>query len=84
MSETQFVDGLRAYRPHERAPDFVKANLKVDRDELIEWLKGQPEIVRIDIKESRGGNYYAAVNDYKPKADDRTDQEPFEDSPIPF
>lgn len=65
-NEQKFVDGLRAYAPRDNAPDFVKANLVINVAELQEWLAQRSGEVRIDIKESRGGKFYAGENDYKP------------------
>ena len=68
MSEVKFVDGLRVFPPHERAPDFVKAQLVITRKALGNWLRGEPDDeIRIDVKESRNGKWYAAVNDYRPQ-----------------
>ena len=66
-NEPKFVDGLRAYAPRDNAPDFVKANLVINVAELQVWLAQRSGEVRIDIKESRGGKYYASENDYKPE-----------------
>lgn len=97
-NEQKFVDGLRAYAPRDNAPDFIIANLVVNVAELQAWLAQRSGEVRIDIKESRNGKFYASENDYKPngkpeaKAKPRQ-QEPagdasggFEDDPdgIPF
>ena len=38
MSDIIFVNGLSAKKPHENAPDFVKANLSVKVASLHEWL----------------------------------------------
>jgi hypothetical protein len=60
--------GLFANKPHEKAPDFIKAKLNIDREEFIAWLKDQPEKVNIDIRESKDGTkWFAAVNDWKPE-----------------
>ena len=38
--ENVFVDGLRTWKPHEKAPDFVKYEQEVtDIDELYRWMK---------------------------------------------
>ena len=65
-NETKFVDGLRAYAPRDNAPDFVKANLVINVAELQAWLAQRSGEVRIVIKESRNGKFYASENDYKP------------------
>src|SRR6185312_13116490 len=66
-AEAKFVDGLRVYAPKQGAPSFIIANLVVNVAELREWLSERTENeVRIDIKQSRGGKYYASENDYRP------------------
>lgn len=88
--KTPFVDGLRVYAPHERAPDFVKGAIVIEREKLAAWLATQTEDkIRIDIKESRGGNWYAAVSTYKPGAKkeppkDKPKSDEFVDDEIPF
>lgn len=67
-NEPEFVNGLIVKPPHANAPDFVKASLSIRRAELIEWLQGRDGAwVNLDVKESRGGKWYASVNDFKPK-----------------
>jgi len=70
MSEKQFVNGLFVFKPHEKAPDFVKANLSINRDEFVNWLQEQePDEkgrLKIDLKESKKGSWYAHVNEWKP------------------
>lgn len=62
-----FVDGLIAKAPHERAPEFVKAKLAIKREAFIAWLEQQDgEWINLDVKESRGGKWYAAVDEWKP------------------
>jgi len=41
MSEKQFVNGLFVFKPHEKAPAFIKANLSINRDEFVNWLQEQ-------------------------------------------
>ena len=67
--EIEFVDGLIVKAPREGAPDFVKAAISIKVTDLILWLQGREgDWVNIDVKESKGGKWYAAVNAYKPKA----------------
>lgn len=69
--EIQFVKGLLVKAPHPKAPDFVKASISIKVAELQEWLSTQPgEWVNIDVKEARGGKWYAAVSNFKPKTQD--------------
>lgn len=68
--DTEFVDGLIVKAPNPKAPDFVKASISIKREELIDWLSSRSgDWVNIDVKESRNGKWYAAVNTYQPKGD---------------
>ena len=81
----EFPKGLFANKPQEKAPDFIKAKLNIDREEFIAWLKDQPEKVNIDIRESKDGTkWFAAVNDWKPEKKVETEPEPIGDGDLPF
>lgn len=95
MSDIEFVDGLRVYTPHERAPDYIIANGEIDVQAMAAWCAQRNDMgkVRIVIKRSQGGKFYAAVDTYKREAEprpapvpnaDRNKQEEFIDDQIPF
>ena len=66
----QFVDGLRAFKPSEKAPDFIKANIVIDVVMLTNWLNENANaegVVRLVIKESKGGKFYAEKDSFKPQ-----------------
>ena len=70
-NETEFVPGLFIKPPHERAPDFVKASISIKVEDLGKWLReqykaGKTDWINIDVKESKGGKWYAAVSTFKP------------------
>ena len=66
--DIEFVNGLVVKAPHENAPEFVKAAISIKVQDLTAWLQGRAEDwVNIDVKESKGGKWYAAVNTFKPK-----------------
>ena len=68
MSDKEFVDGLIVKQPHEKAPDFVKCSISIKRKDLGNWLRGKSDDwINIDVKESRGGKWYAEVSNWKPK-----------------
>ena len=69
MSEDiTFVDGLIVKAPHPNAPDFVKASISIKRADLGNWLRSRDEEwINVDVKESKGGNWYAAVSTFVPK-----------------
>ena len=65
-----FVDGLMAKKPNETAPDFVKCALSIKRTDLIAWLTGQKEDwINVQVKESKGGKWYAEVDTWKPRSE---------------
>lgn len=66
--EVEFPAGLFAKAPHDKAPDFVKAALSIKRAELGNWLRGQSgEWINLQIKESRNGKWYVAVDNWEPQ-----------------
>lgn len=69
MSENKFVPGLMVKPPRDGAPSFIKSSVSIKLGEFISFLEGLPndqEWLNIDIKESRGGKLYAAINEWKP------------------
>ena len=65
-----FVDGLMAKKPNEKAPDFVKCALSIKRTDLIAWLTGQKDDwINVQVKESKGGKWYAEVDTWKPRSE---------------
>ena len=88
MSDIEFVNGLMAKAPHPNAPDFVKGALSINREGLIAWLTARDdEWINADIKESRAGKWYVAVNDYKPANDPQpaaNDAPPADEGGMPF
>jgi predicted nucleic-acid-binding Zn-ribbon protein len=66
--DIQFVDGLIVKCPKTNAPSFVKASISIKVADLSKWLAQQEgEWVNVDVKESKSGKWYAAVNTFKPK-----------------
>ena len=65
MVDKVFVDGLMAKKPNDKAPEWVKCNISIKREELSAWLAGQSdEWINVQVCESRGGN--AEVDTWKP------------------
>lgn len=71
MDEIEFVDGLIVKAPHEKAPDFVKAQISIKVADLGMWLrekhKAGEEWVNLDVKAAKSGKWYASVSKFKPK-----------------
>ena len=71
MSDSpEFVDGFIAKAPHENAPDFVKAKVSINVEDFKRWFDAHSvgnKWLNIDIKVSKGGKWYAAKDNWKPK-----------------
>lgn len=73
--EVEFIDGLIFKPPHEKAPDFVICKFSIKREQLIEWLEDRDdEWINADVKESKGGKYYASVDNWKPNQERQESQ----------
>ena len=81
MAEKQFPVGMRCYRPSEKAPEFVLADVVIDVTTLTSWLEDNTNVkgeVRLQILKSREGAIYMAKNTYeKPKEEITTEDSPF-------
>ena len=99
MSDLIFVNGLSAKKPHENAPSFIIADISAKVAELHEWLNNNQGLandagfINLQLKESKAGNLYIAVNDFKPiKKSDAPPREEYytpkepvvDDDSIPF
>lgn len=84
MADKVFPEGIRVFKPNEKAPAFVKGEIVLKKSELAKWIKDQPEEVRLSIKESQKGSYYLEVNNWQPKnqASQPAKEEP--DDSLPF
>ena len=84
-----FPEGVIFKKPHENAPDFVKGSLSLKMKDLIEFAKKHHKDgwLNIELLESRGGKYYAALNTFEPKKGSSSEPPPpsgdFNDD-IPF
>ena len=69
--EKIFADGF-SFKRNENAPEFVVAKQSIKVDEAIAFLKKYAKNgwVNLDIKQSKGGNYYCELDTWeaKPKA----------------
>jgi hypothetical protein len=92
MSDIEFIDGLLVKAPRDNAPDFIKASLSIKRVELIAWLsKRTDEWVNSDVKVSKGGKWFVAVDNWKPDGKKGSDKpakgkpaNDFQDDEVPW
>jgi len=90
MADQKFIQGLYVDAPRDGAPDFVKGSITFKRKELGNWLREQTDDwINIDVKESKEGKWYAALNDFKPDSSKKKASSPppaddYDDSDPPF
>jgi len=66
--EKIFVDGLMAKKPRDTAPDWIKCNISIKREDLAAWLNAQQdEWINVQVCESKQGKWYAEVDTWKPE-----------------
>lgn len=69
-----FGEGLFFSRPREGAPDFIKGSLAIEPAKLVKFLEANVQHLspkgwlNLDLKESKNGTLYFAVNTWKPLA----------------
>jgi hypothetical protein len=70
MSEMVFVEGLRIYLPHPKAPAFIRAKGSINLEELSAWCADKTRDdkgnVRIEIREGKTGKLYACLDSWQP------------------
>jgi len=72
MAENIFVNGMIFKKPREGAPEFIKGSISIKAEELIPFIEQHKDAtgwVNIDLKKSREGKLYLALNNYKKTAD---------------
>jgi len=80
-NDAEFIAGLIAKAPNEKAPQYVKAKLSIKREELIAWLQSKEgDWINADIKVSAKGNWYVQVDSWKPKS---SEERPTNNKPNP-
>lgn len=88
MSDSELIGGFFYKEPRNGAPDFVRGSISIKIEDFREWfknhLKSNPdeEWVNIDLKISRQGKPYAAVNTWKPDGESRGSD--YDDADVPF
>jgi hypothetical protein len=70
MQDKIWVDGMRVYKPDERAPQFVKVNVVLHRGRPDGLACNSRLMTRSRCRSRRlpSGNYYAEVDTYKKDA----------------
>jgi hypothetical protein len=81
MSDVKFVEGLRLFNKHEKAPDFVIGSMVISLNELVKFCKDNPDLLtdykgtkqlKLQLQKSKQGNLIAVIDTYK--KDDKKDE----------
>ena len=73
---SDLINGLYPKPKHQNAPDFVIGKLSINVQQFREWMQGWlkenpgEEWINIDMKTSKAGKGYAAIDDWKPEKQD--------------
>lgn len=67
MADKTFIDGLIFKAPRATAPSFVKGSLSVKVEAFAAFAAQHQKDgwLNIDLKESKGGKYYAELNTWE-------------------
>lgn len=70
-NEIEFVPGMIVKQRASNAPDYVIGKLSIKPQELAAWLQGKKagEWLNVDLKISKSGKAYAAVDNWKPQGE---------------
>jgi hypothetical protein len=73
---------IKTFKPHEKAPEFIKSDVIIDIDEIAKLAKSGENITEYTAKDgtkkrqiklqlllSKENQYYFQLNNYKPKTD---------------
>lgn len=80
MPEKTFSEGIYLNTVHEKAPEFIKANVSINIEKAIAWLQlmkatGKADdkgYIRLVGKESKEGKRYFELGTWKPNAQANT------------
>lgn len=87
MSDKIYPKGIAVFSPRQGAPDFVKGDIIITPNDLIQWLKENPNVLkdyngkkqlRLSLKDGSKG-LYAEVNTYE-----KTEKTEKSETDLPF
>jgi hypothetical protein len=82
MADKVFPEGIRCFKKHDKAPDFILGTMVVTPNQLVTWLKSNSNLLtdykgekqlRLQILSGKDGPY-VCVDTYKPKEKVSDDQ----------
>lgn len=93
MADKVFANGLRFFPKHEKAPDWVLGTLVITPNDLVTWLKDNPQYLtdykgakqlKIQIAKSQNGGINGSVDTWKPDGKQATAAQEDAGSDLPF
>ena len=98
MAEKVFAKGIRAFKKHDNAPEWVLGTQIISLNELFAWAKGEgkdyltdykgEKQLKLQVTKSKDGGLIFSVDTYKAdvKAEPKQEvaQEPVKDDDLPF
>lgn len=73
MSDIEFPGGVYAAKPAPSNPEWIKALIDIRLEDAIKFLeqkKAEGETkIQLELRESKQGKFYVAINHWKPSAD---------------
>lgn len=70
MADVKFISGLNFKAKPDNAPEYVIVKGSIKREDLIAWLQSErDEWVNFEVKVSKNGKMYAAVDTWKPSGE---------------
>lgn len=93
MADKIFADGVRLFPKHDKAPDFVIGTLIITPNDLVTWLKANPQHLtdyegkkqlKLQLTKSQGGKLVAAVDTWKPGEKAAATSTPAPEEDLPF
>lgn len=94
MADVEFPEGMFARRPHEKAPDFKKAQISINARQTYKWIEEKAKSlqpndsgdiwINLDLLESKAGKFYLSVDNWTPGQKEEDEPAPKFEEDIPF
>jgi hypothetical protein len=73
--EKKFPEGIFYNDAHANAPEWVRGSLSIRKQDFSQWLSNQQAdeqgYIKLDIMMGKSGKPYLAVNEWRPKQEQR-------------
>ena len=86
--EVVFAEGIGFAGPRPKAPEYIKGRVWVRVKQFVEFLENNDHIhdgyLNLELKESKSGKLYLAVDTWKPTKDETKEYTGKVDDDLPF